>query len=134
MKNNENNLLAVAVICQNEDGDILLRQRAKEPDPGKWQVIAGYVIPGETLEDSVRRLLKEKVNISQVISIKFTGKYYDNPQRHPGQFCIPLTFLVQVPNSQIKIVQTSSWFEPKLLSHLEFALDNKQMLLDAGIL
>lgn len=127
-------LLAVTVICLNEDGDLLLRQRSKELDTGKWELLGTHVKPGERIEEAVRRVVKEKANIQEILSVEFTGHYYDDPNRHPGQYCIPLTFKIITPNAKLKEVKNASWFEKQYLPDLEYALDNKQMLLDAGII
>ncbi|MDQ3098788.1 MAG: NUDIX domain-containing protein [bacterium] len=126
--------LAVTMICLNEDGDVLLRKREKDPDNGKWELVGGHVKSGERLEEAVRRILKDKVNIVDILSIEFTGHYYDDPNRHPNAFCIPLTFKVHTPNAKLKEVINASWFEKQYLDQLEYALDDKQMLVDAGIL
>ncbi len=128
------NPLAVTIICINEDGDLLLKNRTKEPDKGKWELIGGHVKTGERLIEAVQRILQDKVNIHETLSIEFTGHYYDDPNRHPGNPCLPLTFKVRTPNAHLKEIKNASWFEPKLLSELEYALDDKQMLLDIGIL
>jgi ADP-ribose pyrophosphatase YjhB (NUDIX family) len=132
-QNNYPPILAVTMICLNEDGDLLLKKRNKDPDNGKWELIGGHVTPGERLEEAVRRILKDKVNIVDILSIQFTGHYYDDPDRHPGQLCIPLTFKVITPNENLKEVKNASWFEKQYLVDLEYALDNRQMLVDAGI-
>ena len=126
-------ILAVAAIVIDETGNILLRKRTKEPDQGKWEYIAGYVKPGERLEDTVRRKLKEKVGITEVQSIEFTGKYYDDPNRHPGTYCIPLVFIVRVQQNNVTIAPDTRWFSPTEARELEMALDNKQILQDLDL-
>jgi ADP-ribose pyrophosphatase YjhB (NUDIX family) len=127
-------MLAVAIVAQNEDGDVLLRQRTKEPDNGTWQLVAGYVNQDETVIQSVKRLLKEKTNITNILDITFTGRYYDAIDRHPGQRCVPLLFKVLVSNSEMKNIKNSSWFNREDMQKMTFALDNGQMLKDEGLL
>jgi ADP-ribose pyrophosphatase YjhB (NUDIX family) len=127
-------MLAVAIIAQNEDGDVLLRQRTKEPDANTWQLVAGYVNQDETLIQTVKRLLKEKTSITDILDITFTGRYYDAIARHPGQRCVPLLFKVSVSNSEMKNIKNSSWFSKENMQKMTFALDNGQMIKDEGLL
>lgn len=132
MANPENfpKILAVAVIVLDEAGNILLRKRDKEPDQGKWQYVAGYIEPGERLVEAVQRKLQEKMNITKTNSIEFTGKYYDEPNRHPGTYCIPFVFIARVQREQVTIPSNASWFSSKETRELDLALDNKQILRD----
>ncbi len=130
---NDGNILAVSAIVTNPEGKVLLRKRSKDPDAGTWELIAGYVQPGERLEEAVRRRLREKAGISSADSVEFTGHYYDDPDRHPGQPCIPLTFRVQTSEPGGGEGNEVQWFDPSEIDGLEIALDNRQTIRDAGI-
>ncbi|MDP3999976.1 MAG: NUDIX hydrolase [bacterium] len=125
-------LLAVSSIVVNPDGKVLLRKRTKDPDQGKWELIAGYVNPGERLTEAVERRLRDKAGIGSTDSIEFTGKYYDDPDRHPDQPCIPLTFVVKTSEPGGGEENELQWFDPSEIDGLEIALDNKQVIRDAG--
>jgi ADP-ribose pyrophosphatase YjhB (NUDIX family) len=45
------------------DGHVLLGRRAIEPFRGYWDTPGGFVIPGESLEDCVRRELREEAGV-----------------------------------------------------------------------
>ena len=45
------------------DGRVLLGRRAIEPWLGFWDTPGGFVSPGESLEDAVRRELREEAGI-----------------------------------------------------------------------
>ncbi|MEX2209371.1 MAG: NUDIX hydrolase [Patescibacteria group bacterium] len=128
----DGSILAVSAIVMNPEGKILLRRRTKEPDAGKWELIAGYVQPGERLEEAVRRRLREKAGIGLADSIEFTGHYYDDPDWHPGQPCIPLTFRVQTSEPGGGEGNELRWFAPNELDGLELALDNRQAIEDSA--
>lgn len=127
-------MLAVALIVLNEDNDVLLRLRTKEPDINTWEIIAGYVNPDETLIQTATRLLRDKVGITQTLSVEFTGKYYDDPNRHPNQRCISLLFKVLTPNTNLKKVKNAAWFNKEDMQNISFALDNKKMIEDLRLL
>jgi NAD+ diphosphatase len=48
------------VIVRVVDGDRLLLGRQPSWDPGRFSVLAGFVEPGETLEEAVRREIREE--------------------------------------------------------------------------
>jgi len=54
---------AVAALLVNEKGELLVAQRAEEPAKGTLDLIGGFVDPGESLEQAVRREVKEETGI-----------------------------------------------------------------------
>ncbi|HLD81972.1 MAG TPA: NUDIX hydrolase [Patescibacteria group bacterium] len=130
-------ILAVAGVVVNTSGKILLRKRTKHIDQGKWQLFAGYVEPGERLADAMTRILREKADITGVQSIEFSGRYYDDPKRHPGTHCIPLVFRVKVSDDTLQNLKENDnmrWFSAEEARELEYALDNRQILLDMELI
>ncbi len=53
-----------AVIVLVHDGDRVVLGRSERFPPGMFSVLAGFVEPGEQLEDTVRREIMEEVNIA----------------------------------------------------------------------
>jgi ADP-ribose pyrophosphatase YjhB (NUDIX family) len=49
------------------DGRVLLARRAREPFLGLWDVPGGFLEPGESLEDGVRRELHEETGLDVVV-------------------------------------------------------------------
>ncbi len=70
--------VAASAIIENENLEILLVKKAIPPYKGSWDLPGGFVEPGETLEESVRREVKEetgiKLNGTKPFA-SFTGKY-----------------------------------------------------------
>ena len=59
---------ALAVVLQVRSGVLqaLVWQRAMEPFAGAWSLPGGYLEPGETLEQSIRRHLAVKVDVREL--------------------------------------------------------------------
>lgn len=96
--------IIVAVIRGNE---ILLARSNRFP-PGRYSVIAGFVEPGETLENCVRRELQEEVGI-EVDNIKYFGN-----QPWPFPDSLMIAFTAQYANGEISIdnneIVAADWF------------------------
>jgi NAD+ diphosphatase len=60
------------VIVRVTDGARLLLGRKAEWPEGRYSVLAGYVEPGETLEDAVRREIKEEAGV-EVLSASYVA-------------------------------------------------------------
>ena len=125
-------ILAVQAVIVDEEDNVLLVQRTKDPNNGKWEVVAGYVDPGERLKEAVIRHIKKDTGLTELKKIEFTGNYYDEPSRHPGTYCIPFVFKVIV-DKNIK-PEKGSWFDPEELKTLDIAFDNKKSLEDLNLI
>ncbi len=69
-----NSASAVALLILNEKGELLLTKRAFQPEKGKLDLPGGFVETGERAEDTVRRELKEELNI-EVCEMHYWGSY-----------------------------------------------------------
>jgi mutator protein MutT len=67
-----NSAAAVAVLVTNEQGKLLLTTRAVEPDSGKLDLPGGFIDPGETAENAVKRELEEELSM-KVKSLEYIG-------------------------------------------------------------
>lgn len=65
---------AVAVIITDKKGRMLLTLRAREPWKGMLDLPGGFVDPGETVEDAVRREMKEELG-AEVTGMKYLCSY-----------------------------------------------------------
>jgi len=130
----KSNMLAVSVVVVNEDGRVLLRKRQKSPDEGKWELFASYPYLDEVpLEKAARRILKEKAGVDGALSITFSGKIYDAPDRHTGSVCVPLAFIARI-SQDVKVSDKLKWFSAAEIKDLPMALDNKRTLTDLGLM
>jgi ADP-ribose pyrophosphatase YjhB (NUDIX family) len=91
--------VALAVVLQVRDGvlQVLLWQRALEPFAGRWALPGGYLEPGETLEESIRRHLAAKVDVRGLSHLEQLDTRSD-PGRVPGEWQLATTYLGLVPS------------------------------------
>ena len=76
---------------------VLLWQRAQVPFAGAFALPGGYLLRGETLEDSIRRHLANKVDVCELSHIEqliTTGE----PVRHPSEWHVTTAYLGLVPS------------------------------------
>lgn len=79
--------ISPAVIVAVERGDTLLLARASRFAENLYSVLAGFTEPGESLEDTVRREIKEEVGI-EVKNIRYFGS---QPWPYPDSLMIGFT-------------------------------------------
>ena len=54
---------AVAAFIQNENNDLLVCIRAKEPAKGTWDLAGGFVDANETAEEAMKREINEELKV-----------------------------------------------------------------------
>jgi NAD+ diphosphatase len=108
-----------AVIMLVCDGERALLGRNKNfPVPGMYSTLAGFVEPGESLEDAVAREVREETGI------EVEAVYYHSSQPWPFPANIMLGFHAAARTTQITIdygeLADARWFERDwLLSHVD---------------
>ncbi len=71
-------------------------ERAREPFAGRWALPGGYLGPGETLEQSIRHHLADKVDVRELAHLEQLETRSD-PKRHPGAWELATAYLGLVP-------------------------------------
>jgi ADP-ribose pyrophosphatase YjhB (NUDIX family) len=81
-------------VLQVRDGllQVLLWQRARDPDRGAWSLPGGVLEQGETLEASIRRHLATKVDVREVSHLEQLATYGD-PRRVPAVWELATAYL-----------------------------------------
>lgn len=77
--------------------NVLLWQRAREPERDRWSLPGGRLGSDEDLTSSVRRQLAEKVDLRELAHLEQLAVFSD-PHRVPGARTIASTFLGLVPS------------------------------------
>lgn len=88
--------LAVVFQVRGDALQVLMWQRAREPFEGRWSLPGGYLEPGETLEDSIRRHLATKVDVRELAHLEQLETRSD-PRRNPRAWELATAYLGLVP-------------------------------------
>jgi NAD+ diphosphatase len=100
--------LAPAIIVLVERGRELLLARSRHFLPGMYSVLAGFVEPGETLEEAVIREVKEEVGVT-VKDIKYFGS-----QPWPFPHSLMIGFTAAYVGGEISLsdeeIEDAAWF------------------------
>lgn len=67
-----NSAAAVAALVTDGEGKLMLTTRAVEPDSGKLDLPGGFIDPGESAENAVKRELEEELSM-KVKSLEYIG-------------------------------------------------------------
>jgi NAD+ diphosphatase len=99
-----------AVIMLVTDGDRALLGRNKNfPVPGMYSTLAGFVEPGESLEDAVAREVREET------AIEVAAVHYHSSQPWPFPANIMLGFYAEAATTEIAVdygeLEDARWFE-----------------------
>ncbi len=120
--------LSPAVIMAVVRGDRLLLASNKRFKPGFYSVLAGFVEPGETLEDCVAREIREEVGLS-VANIRYFGS-----QPWPFPNSLMVAFVADYAGGQISIdpseITDAAWFTAENLPSIPPRITIARHLID----
>jgi ADP-ribose pyrophosphatase YjhB (NUDIX family) len=89
---------------------VLLWQRTQAPFAGAFALPGGYLLGGESLEDSIRRHLTEKVDVRELSHIEQLVTTGD-PSRHPSEWQVATAYLGLVPSDlDPKLPNDTCWY------------------------
>jgi ADP-ribose pyrophosphatase YjhB (NUDIX family) len=91
--------VTLAVVLQVRDGVLqaLLWQRARDPFKGRWSLPGGYLAQPDTLEESIRRHLAEKVDVRELSHLEQLETLSD-PRRTPQEWQLATAYLGLAPS------------------------------------
>jgi ADP-ribose pyrophosphatase YjhB (NUDIX family) len=104
---------AIASVLQVREGVLqaLVWQRALEPFAGAWSLPSGYLEPGETLEQSIRRHLAVKVDVRELSHLEQLETLSD-PARNPTEWQLATAYLGLVPSDLDPAVPSDTAWQP----------------------
>jgi ADP-ribose pyrophosphatase YjhB (NUDIX family) len=114
--------VTLAVVLQVRDGSLcaLLWERAREPFAHRWALPGGYLGERETLEDSIRRHLAQKVDVREVAHIEQL-ETCSAPGRHPDEWQLATAYLGLVPtDADPQVPPDTAWHAVDRLPPLAF--------------
>lgn len=120
--------LSPAVIMSVIRGNSILLARAPRFPAGVYSTLAGFVEPGETLEEAVCREIREEVDIS-VKNIRYVAS-----QPWPFPHSIMIGFTSEYESGEIKIddneIEDAGWFSINDLPRLPSKITIARLLID----
>jgi ADP-ribose pyrophosphatase YjhB (NUDIX family) len=118
----ENPAVTTFAFVRDDDGRYLVLQRAKEPFLGAWDLPGGFVEPGETPADAIRRELLEEtgleVEIERIVGA-YTGQYGED-----GKWTVDVGFACRLAGGELRLDAEKSdaaWLPVDELPELAFA-------------
>jgi 8-oxo-dGTP diphosphatase len=109
-------------VLQVREGllQVLLWERAREPFLGAWSLPGGYLKPGETLEQSIRRHLAVKVDVRELAHLEQLETLSD-PDRNPLEWELATAYLGLIPaDADPALPADTEWHPVSRLPDLAF--------------
>jgi NAD+ diphosphatase len=120
-----------AIIVLIRNGDTILLARSPRFPPDLFSIIAGFVEPGETLEEAVHREVKEEVGI-RITNIRYIGS-----EPWPFPHSLMLGFIADYAGGEITIdnneIIAADWFDREHLPTLPSPMSISRALVEDWI-
>ena len=123
--------LAPAVMVLLRRGDQILLGRSPHFPPGMYSALAGFVDPGESLEQTIAREVQEEVGL-KVTNVKY---FASQPWPFPHSLMIAFTadYLAGVVTPDPAEIEDAQWFDLNNLPRLPSKISISRRLIDAVI-
>jgi mutator protein MutT len=124
---------AVAAFVVRGDGRVLYTRRAKDPGKGLLGMPGGFVDPGETAEDALRREVREEVGLELASARYLTS--FPNRYTYDGvtYSTLDLFFVASaVDDSRVRAldaVEATLWLDPADVNVEDIAFDSMRQAL-----
>jgi NAD+ diphosphatase len=119
---------AVIVLVERADGKVLLARNARFPE-GMYSCLAGFVEPGETLEETVHREVREEVGV-EVRDLRYFAS-----QPWPFPHSLMIGFFARFDSGELSPdgdeIADAGWFSPSDLPALPGEISIARALIDA---
>ena len=124
-----------ALFRSTSDGmQILLIKRGNHPFKGCWALPGGFAEPGETIEETAARELREETGVEGV-DLRLVG-IYSKPNRDPREWVVTAAYATVLPEGSIVAAGDDAaearWFDIKNVQSMEnLAFDHDEIIADA---
>ncbi len=99
---------------------VLLWKRGREPFLGAWSLPGGYLEPGETLEESIRRQLALKVDVRELAHLEQLETLSDL-ERNPREWEVATAYVGLVPtDADPDVPKDTRWYPVARLPEMAF--------------
>ncbi|MDP2881396.1 MAG: NAD(+) diphosphatase [Azonexus sp.] len=123
--------ISPAVMVLVRDGDKLLLGRSPHFKPGVFSALAGFVEPGETLEECAAREVREEVGIA-IANLRY---FHSQPWPFPNSLMV--AFLADYAGGTItpdrNEIEAAAWFSPDALPILPEPISISRRLIEAAL-
>ncbi|WP_315116447.1 NUDIX domain-containing protein [uncultured Clostridium sp.] len=109
--------VGVGAVISNDNGEILLLLRERSPEAGYWSIPGGKVEFFDTIEDSIKREIKEELGV-EIDIIKLLGVTNHILVEEKSHWVAP-TFLVEIIKGKVKNMEPNKHKDIKW-----FSIDN----------
>lgn len=124
--------ISPAVMVLVRDGDKLLLARSPHFKPGVFSALAGFVEPGETLEQCAAREVREEVGV-EIAKLR----YFDS-QPWPFPNSLMIAFFADYAGGTItpdpNEIEAAEWFSPDALPILPDPISISRRLIEAALM
>jgi len=113
-----------------EKGKVLLVKRSIPPFFGFWVLPGGHVDYGETVENAIKREMKEELGVP--VKIKELFGVYSDPTRDPRYHTVSVVYLLEKTSGKIRLNREASEFRYFSLKNLpkKIGFDHRKVLTD----
>jgi ADP-ribose pyrophosphatase YjhB (NUDIX family) len=128
-----NPAVAVAVLILRDDGKALFIRRAKEPAMGRLALVGGFVDPGESAEQALRREVREEVQL-ELDQVQFLTSH-PNDYRYEDTIypVVDLVFVARATDHDRAValdgVASFAWLDPRAVDLEELAFPSMRAAL-----
>lgn len=123
--------VAPAMMALVTRGDTLLLARAPRFPPGMYSALAGFVEPGESIEDCLHREVREEVGIEVANPVYFGSQSWAFP--HSLMVAYTVDFAGGELSPDPAEIEDARWFAPDALPTLPSPLSIARRLIDATV-
>jgi NAD+ diphosphatase len=123
--------ISPAVMVLVRDGDKLLLARSPHFKPGVFSALAGFVEPGETLEECAAREVREEVGV-EITNLRY---FHSQPWPFPNSLMVAFfaDYVGGTITPDLNEIEAADWFSPDALPVLPEPISISRRLIDAAL-